>query len=197
MSTAPHPGDHLWWLMSRSAGLVALLLVTVSVGIGLMMAGRVMRRPGLASKLLAIHEQSALAGLVAIAVHGLTLLGDPFLRPGVAGIALPGVIDHRPVYVAVGILGGYLSALLGLTFYARRRIGPRLWRKAHRLTALVYGMAVVHTLGAGTDAGSAWLRGFMVVTGVPIVALFVRRVVPRPARTPARGATATADPGRG
>lgn len=177
--TAPDPAQHLWWLCSRSAGVVAIVLVTVSVGLGLAMAGRVLRRPGLAPKLLAIHEQTALAGLVAIAVHGITLLGDPFLRPGLAGILVPGAIAYRPAFTALGIVGGYLAALLGLTFYARRHVGPRLWRRAHRLTAVVYGLGVVHTLGAGTDAGAPWLRGFLAVTGVPIAVLLVRRLLPR------------------
>ena len=86
---------HGWWLASRASGLVALVLVTVSVGLGLTMAGKVMRRPGLSRKLLAIHEQTALAGLVAIAVHGITLLGDPWLNPGVAGVTVPFAMGFR------------------------------------------------------------------------------------------------------
>ena len=35
---------------------------------------------------------------------------------------------------------------------ARKRIGAKLWRKLHRATIAVYVLAVVHTLGAGTDA---------------------------------------------
>ena len=63
---------------------VALALVTISVGIGLAMAGRCPKE-GRNRKLVAIDEQTALAGLVAIAVHGLTLLGDPWLNPGPLG----------------------------------------------------------------------------------------------------------------
>ena len=87
--TPPRPIDHGWWLASRSAGLVALLLVTFSVGVGLLMAGRVMRKPGLGKVLSTLHEQLALSALVAMAVHALTLLGDPFLHPGLRGVAVP------------------------------------------------------------------------------------------------------------
>ena len=62
---------------------------------------------------------------------------------------------YKPLFTGLGIIGGYLAAILGLSFYVRRRIGPRLWRKAHQLTIVVYALAVVHTLGAGTDAGDA------------------------------------------
>ena len=48
---------------------------------------------------------------------------------------------YRPLWTGLGIIGGYLAALLGLSFYARRRIGARLWRKAHRLTVVVYVLA--------------------------------------------------------
>jgi sulfoxide reductase heme-binding subunit YedZ len=166
---------HLWWLASRASGLVALGLITVSVAIGLMMAGRVMRRPGAAKSMTAIHEQTALAGLVAIAVHGLTLLGDGYLHPGIAGIAIPFDMSYRPFWTGLGIAGGYLAAALGLSFYIRRRIGPRLWRKAHRATIVVYLLAVIHTLGAGTDATTPWLRWWLVLTVPPIAVLFAVR----------------------
>lgn len=167
---------HGWWLASRASGLVALVLVTISVGIGLTMAGKVMRRPGLSRKLLAIHEQTALAGLVAIAVHGITLLGDPWLNPGVAGVTVPFAIGFRPVAVALGIAGGYLAALLGLSYYFRKRIGARLWRKAHRATVAVWALGMAHAFTAGTDASAPLFRGWAIATGVPIVGLFLYRL---------------------
>lgn len=179
--------QHAWWLVSRASGVVALLLVSASVLLGLTMASGVLRTPGLKRSLLPFHEHTALAGLVAIAVHGLTLLGDGWLRPGFAGVAIPFVIGYRTVYVALGIVGGYLAALLGLSFYARRRIGARLWRKLHRATVVVYVLGLVHAFGAGTDAGSTWLRALMLATLVPAVGLFGLRVAGR-RRAPQRAA---------
>jgi sulfoxide reductase heme-binding subunit YedZ len=169
--------NHVWWLASRASGVVALLLVTVSVGLGLTMSAKLMRRRGLGPKLLAIHEQTALAGLIALVIHGVTLLGDPWLHPSIAGISVPFTMSYRSFYTGLGIIGGWLAAVLGLTYYVRRRIGAALWRKAHRATVVVYLLGVIHTLGAGTDAGTSWLRWFMVVTGVPIVVLFLRRLL--------------------
>jgi sulfoxide reductase heme-binding subunit YedZ len=181
---APDPLHYGWWLAGRASGIVALALVTLSVGIGLAMAGRVARRPGLSRTLMALHEQLALAGLVAIAAHGVTLLLDPWLHPGVVGVAVPFAMGYRPLFTGLGVVAAYLAALLGLSFYARRRIGARLWRRAHRATVLVYLMGVVHAIGAGTDASTPWLRAFLLITGAPIVVLFLRRVVVR--RRPAR-----------
>ena len=180
------PLPHIWWLASRSAGIVALVLVTISVAIGLTMSAKLMRKRGLGPKLMAIHEQTALAGLIAIAIHGVTLLGDPWLHPGLSGITVPFAMGYRTFFTGLGVIGGWLAALLGLSYYVRRRIGPALWRKAHRATVVVYLLGLIHTIGAGTDASTPWLRWFMAVTAIPMAALFARRVLGRrPAPTPA------------
>ena len=176
--TGRDPMDYGWWLASRASGLVALALITLSVTLGLAMAGRVSREPRLRRGLLSLHEQFALAGLIAIAVHGITLLGDRWLHPGPVGIAVPFVMAHAPLWTGLGIIGGYLAAALGLSFYARRRIGARRWRRLHKATILIYVLAVTHTLGAGSDAGTPWLRAQLVLTGAPVVFLLVMRLLP-------------------
>jgi ferredoxin-NADP reductase len=185
----PDPLDYAWWLSSRAAGIVALLCITASVGVGLAMAGRVSRNPRLAKTLLDVHQQTALAGLVAIAVHGITLLGDAYLKPGLAGIAIPFVIDHAPLWTGLGVTGGWLAAILGLTYWLRDRIGAARWRKLHRATILVYALSVAHTLGSGTDASQGWMRVLLLATGAPILFLFVVRLLPAKA-----GATGPAKP---
>jgi sulfoxide reductase heme-binding subunit YedZ len=183
------PMDYGWWLASRASGIVALALITLSVGVGLAMAGKAFRKPGLPRKLMALHEHAALGGLIAIAVHGITLLGDRWLHPGPAGIAVPFVMDYRPVYTGLGIVAGYLAAALGLSFYARKRIGAKLWRKLHRATIAVYVLAVIHTLGAGSDV--AWVRPAMLITGAPILYLLTLRMLPQRPRGERRTPTRT------
>jgi sulfoxide reductase heme-binding subunit YedZ len=186
--TTPDPLHYGWWLAARASGVVAIALVTLSVGIGLAMAGRVARRPGLSRTLMALHQNAALAGLVAIAVHGVTLLADPWLHPGLAGVSVPFAMRYRPAFTGLGVVAAYTAALLGLSFYARRSIGARLWRRMHRATVVVYVLGVAHALGSGTDASTPWLRAFLLVTGIPIVALFVRRITARRAPRRARAA---------
>jgi sulfoxide reductase heme-binding subunit YedZ len=177
------PANYIWWLTSRASGIVALVLITASVALGLTMASKIVTRRGVRPVLARVHEHTALAGLIAIAVHGITLLGDAWLNPGVKGVLVPFTMGYQPLFTGLGTVAGYLALALGLSFYARRRIGTKLWRKAHRATVVVYVLALIHTLGAGTDAGSTWLRAFMVATGVPIAVLFVARVRPAKART--------------
>ena len=182
--------DHGWWLASRSAGVVAYLLLSASVVLGLAMALRLVP-PRSAAVLRTAHERIALIALGAVAAHGLLLLGDGFLRPGLSGILVPFAMDYRPVWTGIGILAGYLAAGLSLSYYARRRLGARRWRTAHRLIPVAWAMAAVHVIGAGSDAGSLWLQVPLALTMALVLALVgqrvlgsVRRPAPRPARAP-------------
>jgi sulfoxide reductase heme-binding subunit YedZ len=179
-----------WWLASRASGVVALVLVTFSVGIGLSMASKVMRGPGLSRKLMALHEHTALAGLIAIAVHGIALMGDSWLKPGVAGVTVPFVLDYKPFFTSLGIIGGYLAMLLGLSFYLRQRIGAKLWRKAHRATVAVWALGLVHAIGGGSDATAIWFRWWVIATTPLIGGLLVIRVLE--SRAPKEAAPAKA-----
>jgi methionine sulfoxide reductase heme-binding subunit len=172
--TGPDPTEYGWWLASRAAGVVAFALISLSVLLGLATANRLVK--GL--NVVRLHEHLALAGLVAIAVHAITLLGDRWLNPGAAGLLVPFAMDYRPLYTGIGVIAGYLALLLGLSFYVRRRIHPRRWRALHRFTVVVYLLGAIHVAGAGTDAGSGWLRAILFATGAPILFLFLLRVLP-------------------
>ncbi len=169
------PANYVWWLAGRSAGMVALLLVAASVILGLAMAARAIppRRRGEAVRL---HQHLALLSLGAIAAHGLFLLADPWLKAGVKGIVVPFTIGYRPLWTGLGILGGYLAAILGLSFYARRRIGARLWRRMHRFTVIVYVFGLAHALGSGTDASIPAVRYTMLASVLPVLFLFALRL---------------------
>jgi methionine sulfoxide reductase heme-binding subunit len=184
------PLEFGWWLASRASGIVALVLIALSVTLGLGMAAKAFRKPGLPRIVIALHEHAALAALVAIAVHGITLLGDAWLNPGPVGIAVPFAMEYEPLFTGLGIVGGYLAAILGLTFYVRRRIGTRRWRNLHRLTPLVYVLGVTHALGAGTDAGEPWMVAILLGTGTPILYLGILRALPADPLASAGGARA-------
>ena len=118
---------HVLWITSRAAGIVALVLASLAVSLGLVMSLKFMRRRG--PDLLAMHEILSLAALVAIAVHGLALLGDQFLHPSIADIAIPFVFGYKTLWTSLGIIAGWGLAILGLSYYFRRYIGFRRWRK--------------------------------------------------------------------
>lgn len=170
------PGQHLFWLASRSLGVVAMLLVSLSVGLGLALSGRFSSNPGGPARLKTLHEATALVSLVAIAGHGFLLIGDQYLRPGLAGVTIPFVLGHSTFWTGLGVIAGWLALVLGLSFYARRWIGVRTWRRLHRWTLAVYVLALVHTVGSGTDAASTWLVVMLSLTVAPVVVLTARRL---------------------
>lgn len=172
---------HLFWITSRAAGIVALLLASASVSLGLLMGGHVIRRRG--PELRALHEALALGTMAAIVVHAGALLGDAYMHPSIVDIAVPFASSYARAWTTIGIVAGWSTLILGLSYYARTRIGVERWRRWHRLTALVWLASIAHSLGEGTDAGRAW---FLVSTGVvvvPAALLLVRRLAPhRPVR---------------
>jgi sulfoxide reductase heme-binding subunit YedZ len=186
--TQKDPTRVLWWLVSRASGIVAFVLICLTVMIGLAMATKVLRRPSVKRACVRLHEHLALIALAAIVLHGVALLGDQWLKPGLRGIAVPFAMSYRPGFTGLGIIAGYLAALLGPSFYLRRRIGARRWRQLHRATVLVWLLAVIHTLGAGSDGATIWLRAVVVATGLPVVYLLALRIFqgPRHAARPPR-----------
>ncbi len=155
---------HLFWITSRAAGSAALLLASASVLLGLMMSAP--RRGPNRRDLRTLHEALSLAALAMVGLHGVSLLGDAYLNPGVAGITVPFAGSYRPLWTGAGILAGYGLAALGVSYYFRNRIGTARWRRIHRLTAVFWLLAIVHTIGAGSDASEPW---FLILNGIVIV----------------------------
>jgi sulfoxide reductase heme-binding subunit YedZ len=185
VNTAPH----LFWITSRAAGGAALLLASASVALGLLMSSR---RPNANKRdLRALHEALSLSTLAMVALHGLSLLGDSFLSPGLGGITIPFAGSYRPLWTGLGIIGGYGLAALGISYYFRDRIGAARWRRVHRFTAVFWILAVAHTIGAGSDAAQPW---FLVASGamvLPAALLLGLRWLTPAEPEPGRGSPAT------
>jgi predicted ferric reductase len=174
--------DQVFWLASRALGIVALVLLSLSVTLGLAMSSRLLRRPGLPATLKRYHEASTLVTLGLIAAHGGVLLFDGYLRPSLAGVTLPFALSYRPLWTGLGVLGGWLALILAGSFYVRRWIGVKTWRWLHRWTLAVYLLALVHVIGAGTDARSPWLLALLTVLVAPNVFALAYRLLPAPPR---------------
>jgi methionine sulfoxide reductase heme-binding subunit len=165
-------GPHVFWITSRAAGVAAMMLASLSVTVGITVSGR---RTGRRIELRALHETLSLATLAAVALHGGSLLFDGWLHPGVAGIAAPFVGAYRPLWTGIGIVSGYGLAALGLSYYARHRIGQARWRTLHQLTALFWALAVLHSIGAGTDARQVWFLVALALPALPAAGLVLLR----------------------
>lgn len=177
-------GPHLFWITSRAAGGAALLLSSASVAIGLMISSR--RAAANKRDLRSVHEALSLSTLAMVAVHGLALLGDSYLDPGLTGITIPFVSFYRPLWTGLGIVAGYGLATLGLTYYLRDRIGAARWRRLHRLTAVFWVAAIIHTIGAGSDAAEPWFLAISAAFVVPAALLLALRWLGRTREVDAR-----------
>jgi sulfoxide reductase heme-binding subunit YedZ len=183
---------HLFWIISRGAGTTALILSSLAVCFGLAMAGKLV--PGSAADRRTYHEILSLSVMVAIGVHGLTLVGDSFLHPSLLDVTVPFVLGYQRLATTLGILVGWALIALGLSFYARDRIGRSRWKMIHRFTLLAWLGGLVHTLVEGTDAGQLWFIALVAVTSAPVFVLLAMRVGARhvAADRPSRPAGAVA-----
>lgn len=185
-AVSANPFDYTWWLASRAAGIVGFACLGLVAVLGLLSALKVLS-PKANARLRPYHERLALTGLGAIAAHGLLLLADPWLHPGVSGILIPFSMGYRPIATGLGILAFYALCAFGLSYYQRRRVGARRWRSAHRFASVAFVLGGIHALLAGTDAGSPVLvgliLGFFAVVGILVAARLLgvsgRRPAPR------------------
>lgn len=169
-----------FWVTSRAAGIAALICSSASVAIGLSMGLKLVK--GRTVELRGAHEALALATLAAVALHAAVLLLDPWLQPSVADLVVPFAGEHAPFWTGLGIIAMWTMAALGLSYYARDRIGAARWRRLHRFTALAWLLSVGHALGAGTDADTWWFLAAMAIVVIPpLTLLLVRMGRPRPA----------------
>jgi sulfoxide reductase heme-binding subunit YedZ len=172
------PTHQVFWFASRAFGIVAMVMLGISVAVGLAMSTRLVRGRGLPAKLKHFHESSTLVMLGLIGAHAGLLLFDSYLHPGLAGITLPFSLGYRPLFTGIGIIAGWLAAILGLSFYARKLIGVKTWRLMHRFTIVVYLLALGHVVGSGTDARSPWMIAMLTALTAPIVFAFTYRMLP-------------------
>jgi len=174
MTTLAALGEHVFWITSRAAGVAALLASSAAVTLGLLMGGR--RTKGRLPDLRVMHEALSLATIAALLVHALALVGDGYLSPSVADVSIPLLWGYQRVWSTLGIVAGWSLIVLGLSYYARGRIGPARWRRLHRFTALAWLLGVVHGVAEGTDAGAAWFLLSVAAVVLPAAALLVVRL---------------------
>ena len=154
--------DALWYL-GRGTGVVSLVLLTLVVALGIWTrSGRPLAGlPRFAVGTL--HRNAALLAVLLLGIHVGTLLADPYAQLRLVDLVVPFAGRYRPLWLGLGTVGLDLVAALVATSLLRHRLGQRSWRAVHWLAYLCWPVAVLHTLGDGTDAGQGWLRALVVV----------------------------------
>ncbi|HEX3331863.1 MAG TPA: ferric reductase-like transmembrane domain-containing protein [Gaiellales bacterium] len=149
------------WYAARAAGIVAYVLLTVVVSIGISLAGRAPGRGRWGRwPMFAVEDVHRAGGLLVgafIAIHVLTIAIDAFLPFSVGQLVVPLTSTYRPLWVALGIVAAELLIALAITNHYRDRMPRRWWRAAHYANFAVWAAATLHGMGSGTDRSAPWM----------------------------------------
>ena len=150
--------EHVWWYVARATGIVAWGLATLSVLWGLALSTRALGAKPKAPWLLDLHRYLGGLCVLFVLAHMGALVADGYTDFGLADLLVPGASSWKPLPVAWGIVAFYLLLAVELTSLLMDRIPKRTWKAIHLLSYLVYVLATVHFLVAGTDAANAPVR---------------------------------------
>ena len=160
------------WFVTRGSGVVALILLTCSMVLGVVLGlrARSSRWPRFA--FADIHRNLTLLALAFVGVHVATTIADGYAPISVVAAFVPFASSYRPVWLGLGAISLDLLVALVATSLLRHRISPRLWRIVHWLAYAAWPVALVHSFGTGSDARFGWLSG-LGFASLAIVALAV------------------------
>ena len=140
------------WYVTRSAGILAYLLLWLSTIWGLGTASKIFDRLLHRSFTFDFHQFISLLALGFLGLHVFILLADQYLPYSLAQILVPFLSPYRPFWVGIGVIAFYISILVTVTFYMRQRIGMNTFRLIHYTSLLGYLGATLHGIFAGTDS---------------------------------------------
>ena len=163
------------WYVARAGGILAYLLLTGSVVLGLLLSGRARlpRWPRFA--LEDVHRFVGLLAGMFIVIHVGALFVDGYMPFSLRQLLVPGADSYRPVSVAFGIVAAELLAALALTNRYRHALPHRFWRRAHYLNFAVWLLALVHGIAAGSDRATVCALALYIGTASAVAGLTAGR----------------------
>ena len=165
------------WYVARSAGWVAWLLLAASVGWGLALSSRLVRRRGAPAWLLASHRFLGLLTMVFVGVHLVGLWFDSYVAFDLGQLLVPMRSTYRPLAVAWGIVALYLLVAVELTSLLMRHIPRRWWHRIHLGSFLLLASATLHAFTSGTDRSNVFGRWTALVVSAILIFLVTFRLL--------------------
>jgi sulfoxide reductase heme-binding subunit YedZ len=161
------------WFIDRSAGEVTLLLLTVVLILGIVRAALPAAYPFLVE---GAHINVALMAALFGGLHVLAAVLDPFARLGPVDVFVPFASAYRGTWLGLGVISAYLYATAILTSWPLRRLPRASWVWLHRALYGGWALALVHSLGTGSDARNELflLLNVAAVVGALVAFLVVR-----------------------
>jgi hypothetical protein len=180
---ASNNGKELWYL-TRGSGAAALLLLTASVVLGVANTTRWKTNRWPRFIVYGLHRNVTLLALTFTVVHVLTTIVDAFAPIGVLDAFIPFLSPYRPFWLGLGTVAFDLLLALIATSLLRRRIGTRAWRAVHWLAYASWPVAMLHSLGTGSDARAGWMLFLGIASGVAVLAAVLWRLLRTPFAEP-------------
>ena len=154
------------WYATRASGIMALILLTLTMVLGLVTTSRARARnwPGFAQQ--EMHRRISMIAVVFLGIHVVTSVLDTYVNIGWLAIVIPFTSAYGRFWVGVGAVALDLMIAVFVTSLLRARMRPGTWRAVHWLAYLSWPIALAHTFGMGTDSREGWV----VILGVACVA---------------------------
>src|SRR5450755_4144782 len=162
-------GGKAMWYLTRGTGMMALLLLTTSMFLGIVAVNRWQSSRWPRFVTAALHRNLSLLSVVFVAVHVATTVIDGFAPIGWLDAVIPFRSPYRPLWLGLGAVStDLLIAMIG-TSLLRGRLGYRAWRAVHWSAYACWPVALLHGMGTGTDIRLGWGTGLNIVCLVTVL----------------------------
>ena len=172
--------DTILWYTTRGAGAVSLVLLSAVVVLGVLSTLRFESASWPRFLTTGLHRNIALTALVFLALHIVTAIVDPFTHLGWLPAVIPFSSYYRTFWLGLGTIAVELIVAVSVTSLVRGFIGHAAWRTIHWLSYASWPVAVVHSVGTGTDAWSAWMIALDFVCILAVLVAVGARLAARP-----------------
>lgn len=167
----------LTWYVTRASGIVAWILVTVSVVWGLVLSTRIAGNRPTPAWSLDVHRFAGAMSVTFVAVHLAALVADDYVHFSWTEILVPWGSTWRPTAVAWGVIACYLLVAVETSSLLMRHLPSAWWRAIHHSSFAVFVLATVHGLQAGRDVANPAYRIAGLVSVQAVAFLTILRIV--------------------
>ena len=145
------------WYATRATGLVTLLLLTATMLLGIVTAGRLASERWPRFLTVGLHRNITLLVLIFLVLHVGTTVVDTYTSIPATAAVIPFASSYKAPWLGLGAVAVDLLIAVMVTSLLRGRLGLRAWRGLHWLAYACWPVALAHGLGTGTDRRTLWI----------------------------------------
>jgi sulfoxide reductase heme-binding subunit YedZ len=162
--------------LCRSSGFVVLVLLTATMVLGLLTAGRLNSPRWSRLVVLSLHRNLSLISVALLFVHLLAPVIGGHLGLKLAYAFVPFVTAHIQVWTRAASSATDLILLITIVSLARVKAGYRFWRWVHMTSYVAWSLAVVHATGIGSDRRPVLMCDAVCIAAVALASGYRLRV---------------------